>query len=101
MLEHCLEAGLASLDHVALDGTRIQANASKHKAMSYGRMVKAEPELASEIAELRDREAADSLPFFGRAFRSSSSSCFSRFDGPWKPRSKPQALRSGTPPGSA
>ena len=46
--------------HVSIDGTRIQANASKHKAMSYGRMVKAEAELSEEIREMLSRaEAAD------------------------------------------
>lgn len=35
----CQEAGLVKLGHVALDGTKVRANASKHKAMSYGRMV--------------------------------------------------------------
>lgn len=38
------------LGHVALDGTKIRANAFKHKAMSYRRMQKAEPELAAEVA---------------------------------------------------
>ena len=37
---------LAALGHVALDGTKIKANASKHKAMSYDRMVKADSEFA-------------------------------------------------------
>ncbi len=46
----CRKAGLAKLGHVALDGTKIQANASKHKAMSYRRMGKAEAELAEEVA---------------------------------------------------
>ena len=48
------------LGHVALDGTRIKANASKHKAMSYGRMVQAEAALAAEVAGwLAAAEAAD------------------------------------------
>ena len=56
----CRKAGLVALGHVALDGTKVKANASKHKAMSYGRMVKAEPELAAEIAGwLEAAEAAD------------------------------------------
>ena len=38
VLRLCQKAGLVSLGHVALDGTKIKANASKHKAMSYGRM---------------------------------------------------------------
>ena len=38
VLELCKQAGLVKLGHVALDGTKVRANASKHKAMSYGRM---------------------------------------------------------------
>jgi len=45
----CQKAGLVKLGHVALDGTKIKANASKHKAMSYGRMKKDMPRLASEV----------------------------------------------------
>ena len=60
VLELCREAGLVKLGHVALDGTRIKANASKHKAMSYGRMVQAEAALAAEVAGwLAAAEAAD------------------------------------------
>ncbi|MBF6571806.1 MAG: IS1182 family transposase [Candidatus Binataceae bacterium] len=51
VLALCRKAGLAGLGHVAVDGTKIKANASKHKAMSYARMVKAEAELAREVAE--------------------------------------------------
>src|SRR6266705_3101708 len=50
VLRLCREAGLVKLGHVALDGTKIQANASKHKAMSYARMVEAEAKLAAEVA---------------------------------------------------
>src|SRR6266436_6252794 len=46
----CRRAGLVGFGHVALDGTKIKANASKHKAMSYARMITAEAELATEIA---------------------------------------------------
>ena len=38
--------------HVALDSTKVRANASRHKAMSYGRMKEAEGQLAAEAAEL-------------------------------------------------
>jgi transposase len=56
----CREAGLVELGHVALDGTKLKANASKHKAMSYGRMVRAEGDLAAEIrAWLERAEAVD------------------------------------------
>lgn len=44
--------GLAQLGHVALDGTKLKANTSKHKAMSYGRMRQREAQLREEIARL-------------------------------------------------
>jgi len=54
------KAGLVKLGHVALDGTKIKANASKHKAMSYDRMKKREAELAAEVdGWLKAAEAAD------------------------------------------
>jgi len=60
ILRLCQEAGLVKLGHVALDGTKVRANASKHKAMSYGRMKKSQEELEKEIAALLDRaEAVD------------------------------------------
>jgi len=49
VLALCRAAGLVKLGHVALDGTKIKANASKHKAMSYGRMKGAEAALAAEV----------------------------------------------------
>jgi transposase len=55
----CQAAGMVSLGHVALDGTKLAANASKHKAMSYGRMVKAEADLRAEIAEIQRRSQAE------------------------------------------
>ena len=51
VLRLCREAGLAKLGDVALDGTKIKANASKHKAMSYGRMVEVAPKLAAEVED--------------------------------------------------
>ena len=60
VLEICKEAGLVKLGFVALDGTKVKANASKHKAMSYGRMVKKERELAREVEKLlKQAEALD------------------------------------------
>jgi transposase len=54
------QAGLVKLGHVALDGTKIKANASKHKAMSYERMKKREAALAAEVERwLAAAEAAD------------------------------------------
>jgi transposase len=56
----CRQAGLVKLGRVAIDGTKIKANASKHKAMSYGRMTQEEARLRQEVAELlRRAEAAD------------------------------------------
>ena len=56
----CREAGLVKLGHVALDGTKVKANASKHKAMSYERMLKAERELKAEVEGwLREAAARD------------------------------------------
>jgi transposase len=53
-------AGLVKLGHVALDGTKIKANASKHKAMSYARMKTREAELAAEVDSwLKAAAAAD------------------------------------------
>lgn len=49
VLTLCRQAGLASLGHVAIDGTKVEANASKHKAMSYARMKKAEKELEDVV----------------------------------------------------
>jgi transposase len=52
ILRLCQDVGMVSLGHVALDGTKVQANASKHKAMSHERMLKAEAQLEKEIKEL-------------------------------------------------
>jgi len=52
VLKLCQKAGLVKLGHVALDGTKIKANASKHKAMSYKRMKEEEARLEAEVAEL-------------------------------------------------
>jgi transposase len=60
VLKLCERAGLVKLGHVALDGTKIKANASKHKAMSYERMTKREAELQAEVDRwLAAAEAAD------------------------------------------
>ncbi|QPN70104.1 IS1182 family transposase [Synechococcus sp. CBW1108] len=52
VLRLCQKAGLVSLGNVALDGTKVKANASKHKAMSHERMLKSEAQLEAEIAAL-------------------------------------------------
>ena len=60
VLKLCERAGLVKLGHVALDGTKIKANASKHKAMSYERMCKRQAELQAEVdGWLQAAEAAD------------------------------------------
>ena len=60
VLQLAEKAGLVKLGHVALDGTKIKANASKHKAMSYERMKKREAELEAEVERwLKAAEAAD------------------------------------------
>jgi transposase len=58
VLKLCERAGLVKLGHVALDGTKIRANASKHKAMSYERMAKRAAELEAEVASWLDAAAA-------------------------------------------
>jgi transposase len=60
VLQLAEKAGLVKLGHVALDGTKIKANASKHKAMSYERMKKRQAELEAEVdGWLAAAEAAD------------------------------------------
>ena len=55
VLRLCREAGLLRLGHLSLDGSKFQANASKHKAMSYGRIQEAEPKLEAEIRSLLEQ----------------------------------------------
>jgi transposase len=58
----CQEAGLVKLGRVALDGTKLKADASKHKAMSYGRMDEREAALEAEVARiLEEAEATDAV----------------------------------------
>ena len=60
ILRLCQKAGMVSLGHVALDGTKVQASASKHKAMSHERMLRAEKELEKEInSMIRKAEILD------------------------------------------
>ena len=60
VLRLCQHAGMVKLGHVAIDGTKIKANASKHKAMSFARMQEEEKRLKKEIAELmRESEITD------------------------------------------
>ena len=56
----CARLGMVNLAHIALDGTKLKSNASKHKAMSYGRMKQEEERLARKIDELmRQSEVVD------------------------------------------
>ncbi|MDI7268889.1 MAG: IS1182 family transposase, partial [Myxococcota bacterium] len=59
VLRLCQAAGLVKLGHVALDGTKGKANASRYKAMSYQRMLKTEKELEAEIQRLLAQAEAD------------------------------------------
>jgi transposase len=60
VLQACMSAGLVKLDHVAIDGTKMKANASKHKAMSYERMIKDDVRIRAEVeALLRQAEETD------------------------------------------
>jgi transposase len=60
VLQIALEAGAMKVGRVALDGTKVKANASKHKAMSYDRMQEKEKQLKAEVKQLLEQaEAAD------------------------------------------
>lgn len=60
VLRLCQEAGLVKLGHVSVDGTKVKANASRHKAMSYQRLTETEARLVREVeALLAEAEAAD------------------------------------------
>jgi transposase len=54
ILEMCREAGMVKLGRVAIDGSKVRANASKHKAMSYGRMKKKDAELKKIVKDMLD-----------------------------------------------
>ena len=69
VLKICRRAGMKTVGHVSLDGTKVQANASKHKAMSYGRMKEEEKRLSGEIESLlfrADEVDAEEDAFHGR-----------------------------------
>jgi transposase len=60
VLRITLETGMMKLGRVALDGSKVKANASKHRAMSYGRMRETEKRLREEVRKLLSQaEAAD------------------------------------------
>ena len=52
ILELCQRAGLVKLGHVAIDGTKIKANASKWRTMSYAALSEAEAKLTAEVERL-------------------------------------------------
>ena len=58
VLQLCQKAGLVKLGHVCIDGTKIKASASKHKAMSYERMNETEKRLQAEVDALLASAAA-------------------------------------------
>jgi transposase len=60
ILEMALEVGAVKLGRVSIDGTKVKANAGKHKAMSFGRMKEKQRQLREEVKELlAQAEAAD------------------------------------------
>lgn len=68
----CRRAGLIKMGHVALDGTKVKANASRHKAMNYGRMKLAEADLEGEVKRLlaeAERVDAEEDAKYGRGKR--------------------------------
>jgi len=72
VLQLCQKAGLVKLGHVALDGTKVKANASKHKSMSYGRMEQKAAELREEVERLlaeAERVDAEEDAQFGKGRR--------------------------------
>ena len=58
VLQLCRKTGLVKFGHISLDGTKIKANASKHKAMSYGRMKEETKRLRKEISHLLQQAKA-------------------------------------------
>jgi signal recognition particle subunit SEC65 len=58
VLKVCQRAGMVKLGHISIDGTKIKANASKHKAMSYKRMREEEMRLEAEVQELLKKAQA-------------------------------------------
>ena len=72
ILQIAREAGMVRMGTIAIDGSKVKANASKHKAMSYGRMIEQEKKLTEEIRKLaRAAKHADAIEDgeFGPDFR--------------------------------
>jgi len=77
----CRKAGLVKLGHVALDGTKVRASASRHKAMSHERLCSSEEQLAAEVAALlveAERVDAREDGLYGKDSRGERSSRQSR-----------------------
>jgi transposase len=73
VLKLCERAGLVKLGHVAIDGSKLRANASKHKAMSYQRMCEKEQQLVAEVKRLlKEAEEVDAAEDkrYGKGVRS-------------------------------
>jgi hypothetical protein len=100
VLRLCEKAGLVKLGHVALDGTKIKANASKHKAMSYERMEQRAKKLQEEVerllAEAETTDAAEDVRY-GRGKRGDASG---NSEAAPAVRPKPSAQRNFTDPDS-
>jgi transposase len=103
-LRLCQQAGLVKVGHVALDGTKLKANASKHKAMSYARIEETEARLQREVQALLDRaaqtDAAEDAQY-GRG--TGATSCRPSWRGArvgWRRSGRPKR-RWNTRPGSA
>ncbi len=58
VLAMALECGSIQLGRVSLDGTKVKANASKHKAMSYARMNEKQQQLKEEVQQLLEQASA-------------------------------------------
>jgi len=101
LLRECQSAGLVKLGHVAIDGTKMKANASKHKAMSYDRMNKDEARIAAEVEALLARAEAvdaaeDELYGVGQAPLDLPAELQRREDRVRKIREVREALKKGT-----
>jgi hypothetical protein len=109
----CLRVGMEWLGEVSLDGAKIKANASKHKAMSYQRMGEEEKRLQGEVqallkrASLSDAQPAEALPLHGR--RGPDGAPVSRGGGrriegraeSGRPKKRDKVAQEGGPEGSA
>jgi hypothetical protein len=75
VLQVCANAGLVKLGHVAIDGTKVRANASKHKAMSYKRMKSEQRRLGADITGWFTKTLTiSSTLFYNTSFSSHSNS---------------------------